>query len=38
MTEMARQVRISKGRFLDFVDCPLTRGQYEEVLGNDGHI
>ena len=38
LKEMARQVRISKGQFLDLVDCPLTREQYESALENDGHI
>ena len=38
LKEMARQARISKGRFLDLVDCPLTREQYEAVLDNGGYI
>ena len=38
LKEMARQLRISKGQFLDLVDCPLTREQYEADLEGNGWI
>jgi len=34
--KMCRQCRLSKSQFLDLVDCPMTREQYEIILKNDG--
>lgn len=30
--QMARQVHLSKSQFLDLIDCPLTRDNYEQCL------
>ena len=38
LAQMARQLRISKSEFLQLVDCPMTREQYERVLQRAGHI
>ena len=38
LKEMARQVRISKVQFLDLVDCPLGREEYERLLREGGHV
>lgn len=38
LKEMARQLRIAKGNFLDLVDCPLSGEQYELGLREEGHI
>lgn len=32
---MARQCRLDKKRFLDLVDCPLSREQYEIEISED---
>lgn len=32
LKEMARQLRISKVQFLDLVDCPMNREQYQQLL------
>jgi hypothetical protein len=29
LAQMARQVRLTKGQFLELVDCPMDRVQYE---------
>jgi len=31
---MARQCQLSKGEFLDLVDCPLSRPAYETILSS----
>ena len=38
LKEMARQLRTDKGNFLDLIDCPLSREQYESGLREDEHI
>ena len=38
LKEMARQIRISKGQFLDLVDCPMSREQYQECLELGGQL
>lgn len=38
LTQMARQVRTSKGQFLDLIDCPMTRDQYEDLLRQGQHV
>lgn len=35
---MAGQVRVSKIQFLELVDCPLSREQYQELLEKGGHV
>ena len=32
ITQMARQCRLTKQQFLNLVDCPMSQGQYEQVL------
>lgn len=32
LSQMARQCRISKPEFLDLIDCPLSREDYEALL------
>ena len=34
--QMARQCLLSRARFLDLVDCPLGRGEYEQALAEQG--
>ena len=36
--QMARQCRLSKSQFLDLVDCPLSRQDFESVLKDKGAI
>ena len=36
--EMARQVGLTKKQFLDLVDCPLSREDYEKVLKAAGKL
>lgn len=36
--EMARQVRVSKVQFLEPVDCPMTRDQYQQLLQDGDYI
>lgn len=38
LAKMARQCRLAKKDFLDLVNCPLSREQYEEKLKNQGII
>jgi predicted RNA binding protein YcfA (HicA-like mRNA interferase family) len=38
LKEMARQIRISKSQFLELVDCPMSREQYEECLRVGEHV
>jgi len=35
---MARQVRLTKRKFLDLVDCPLKEEEYVSLLREGGHI
>lgn len=35
---MARQCKISTDQFLQLIDCPLSRQDYEDLLNRDGHI
>lgn len=35
---MARQCGLLKSQFMDLVDCPLSRDDYEALLKNGGHI
>jgi hypothetical protein len=34
--KMARQCRLPKGKFLDLIDCPLSRDEYEDLLFKAG--
>ena len=36
--QMARQCGLTKGQFLDLLDCPLSREGYEELLKQGGKI
>ena len=38
VSQMAKQCKLNKGQFCDLVDCPLSRGNYEEFLTEHGHI
>lgn len=38
LTQMARQVKLTKGAFLELVDCPMSREQYEKQLSSGNHI
>ncbi len=38
LKELARQLRISKGQFLDLIDCPLLRDEYEAIVKSEGHV
>lgn len=38
LKEMARQLRISKTQFIDLVDCPMQREEYEILLERSGHL
>ncbi len=38
MSQMARQCKLSKLLFESLVDCPLKRGEYENLLIASGHI
>lgn len=35
---MARQCKLTNEQFLDLVDCPLSREQYEAELQRQGHL
>jgi len=35
---MARQVSLTKKQFLDLVDCPLSREDYEKLLKAAGNL
>jgi predicted RNA binding protein YcfA (HicA-like mRNA interferase family) len=32
IAQMARQCKLNKGQFVDLIECPLSRDQYEDVL------
>ena len=34
--KMCKQCHLSKSQFIELVDCPMTRKQYETILKNDG--
>ncbi len=36
--EMARQVGLTKKKFLELVDCPLSREEYEAILRSSGKV
>jgi hypothetical protein len=36
--QMARQCHLSKNRFLELIDCPLSQQDYERILQEQGHI
>jgi hypothetical protein len=36
--KMARQCRLNKRDFIDLVDCPLSRQEYENKLKTEGQI
>ena len=38
LKEMARQARVSKIQFLELVDCPMSREQYQGLLEASGHV
>jgi len=35
---MSRQTKLTKKQFLDLVDCPLSRDDYEKILRQNGGI
>jgi hypothetical protein len=35
---MARQCKLTKPQFLDLVDCPMNRDEYEKLLKEQGEI
>ncbi|MDI9349347.1 MAG: hypothetical protein QM537_05035 [Candidatus Symbiobacter sp.] len=35
---MARQCKLSRKEFLDLIDCPLSREQYEKILTDKGFL
>jgi hypothetical protein len=38
LSQMARQVSLTKKQFVDLVDCPLTREAYEDILKRAGNL
>lgn len=38
LAQMARQVGLTKKQFLELVDCPLTRDDYEKLLKTAGKL
>lgn len=36
LNRMAHQCKLSNAQFRDLVDCPLSREQYESILGKQG--
>jgi hypothetical protein len=36
--QMARQVSLTKKQFLELVDCPLSREEYEKILKTAGKL
>ncbi len=38
LAQMARQVGLTKKQFLDLVDCPLSRDDYEKLLKEAGKL
>ncbi len=38
ITQMARQLRLTKKQFLDLIDCPLDEAGYREILKDQGLV
>lgn len=38
LAQMAKQVRLDRGQFDDFIECPLTEEEYIEHLLAKGHL
>lgn len=38
LSKMARQCRLNKKKFINLIDCPLSREEYEEKLRAEGQI
>ncbi len=38
LAQMAKQCALTKAQFLDLVDCPLGRKEYEEILAKRGEV
>lgn len=38
LTQMARQVSLTKKQFIELVDCPMAREAYEEILKKAGNL
>lgn len=38
LAKMARQCRLTRAMFLDLIDCPLSRADYEDLLRQNGDI
>ena len=38
LAQMARQVGLTKKQFLELLDCPLTRAEYEKILQDSGRL
>jgi hypothetical protein len=38
LSQMAKQCKLKNGHFLDLVDCPMSRDEYEASLQEGGHI
>jgi len=38
MSQMARQCKLPRARFLDLIDCPMSRAAYENELRQQGII
>ncbi len=36
LSQMARQCKLTKARFFDLIECPLSRGDYESQLHANG--
>ncbi len=36
--KMAKQCKLSKAKFIDLVDCPLSRSDYEKLLSEGNHL
>ena len=37
ISQMSRQLRLTKKQFLDFVDCPMNEAEYREILLESGN-
>lgn len=38
LSQMAQQCKLTKPQFLDLVDCPMSRDQYEDALRARGEL
>jgi len=36
--QMARQLKLERGKFEEFIECPLTEKEYIELVANKGFI